>query len=210
MKSRTFAVGIALLVIFASAMVYYAESSHPLNLKLSSFSGPVGYNQENFTVDTSHGSASYIMIKDSNSTSISVGSYESGFGNLTSLMILYIYKTSQNVKNPYTDVSFQISNASMAMKDGNNTTENIPVTIGRVGQNQVIKNYDFQNPLTVVKSKSFITLIVRPAPAYISPFRHEAVGFNLSLTLSKIAEIGLLPVSSGNQGVNYSLNFTIT
>lgn len=210
MKPKTFAMGIALLLVFASVVVYYVDSYHPLNLKISTFNGSPGYFQENFSVNTPHGDALYTIVRDSNSTNMSVGSYASSYGNLSTFMMLYVYKLRQNPQNPYSGISFYLKNATMVITHYGSPANSLPLTIGRISQTQKIEIYDFQNPLTVIKSKAFITIILRPSPKFLTQFEKENVTVSLNMGLSKIAEIGLIPVSAGNMNITYTAHFSMS
>lgn len=209
MKTRTFAVGIAILVVLASFMVYYATSAHPENIGISNVPDITGYAPDNFTISTHGSTASYIMFRDSNTTKINVNAYGESFANLSTFMILYLYKKGQNLSNPYTSLSFQINGASMYIAGNNSTRENIPVSMGKVGQYQQISNYDFYRTLTIVKSQKFLTMILRPSPLYFYAWEKQDVRFTLKLNITKVAGIGLMPFDEGNQQIVYSVNLKL-
>lgn len=209
MKSRSFAVGVAILIIIASVLVYYAYSFHPVDLSVSRDSGITGYFPEKFKLSTDGGNASYIVFRDSNNTVIHVQSYSAGYANLSTFMILYVYKLNQTVKGPYSSISFQVESFSMSVSYGNRTIS-IPTTTGIVGQSQAIKAGDFYRSVTVVQSKGFLTIVVRPNPQYLAQVPTGKAAFNLQMNLLKIPIIGYMPVPAGNMSFDYRSNLTFT
>lgn len=209
MKSKSFAFGIAVLVVLASVLVYYSLSFHPENLGVTDAHNFSGYSAEKYLVNANGNNASYMIFRSSNNSTISLKSYESGYSNLSTFMILYLYKLNQTTTSPYTGISFHIDNASMYFTANNGTRKNIPVTIGRVGQSQSIQKFDFLRTLTIVKSANFLTMILRPNPGYLAFPSHGKVDFVLSLHISKIDEIGFVPFSAGNMNLHYGVNLTL-